>query len=319
MDNRLRVTAHLLEAPSGRPLWAERFEGDGADVFSFQDRITASVAGIVEPTVRQAEIERVRRKPSSRLDAYDYYLKALPLFQEPGHEHHGDAIALLRISMDLDPTFALPRAYAAWIHERRISLREPPLGNNDREVAIELARSALALDGEDAVVRVMCAWVLFRLADDETAVEAVRRAVADNPNNVLVLHLASTVLGLYGVADESFAHNVRAYELSPRSREAYLFLQSIGAAELMRGNNEAAVDWCLKSLATFNDWLFTYITLVAAYCNLGRMDDARMMLRRVRELSPNLTMQTVEDNVARYDAYADAVIPALRKAGLPEQ
>ncbi|HEY0034935.1 MAG TPA: winged helix-turn-helix domain-containing protein [Devosia sp.] len=319
MGDQLRVNAQLVEVPSGKSLWAERYQGSSADVFSFQDRITASVAGIVEPKVRQAEIERVRRKPTDRLDAYEFYLRALPLFQEPGHERHGEAIMFLRSSMELDPSFALPRAYSAWIYERRISLRESPLGNNDRDVAIELARSALALGGEDAVVRVMCAWVLFRLADDLTAVQAVRRAAADNPNNVLVLHLASAVLGLYGAADETYTLNVRAYELSPGSPEAYLFLQSIGAAELMRGNNEAAVDWCFKSLATFNDWLFTYITLVAAYYNLGRMDEARAMLRRVRELSPNLTMKTVEDNVAQYDAYADAVIPALREAGLPER
>ena len=112
---------------------------------------------------------------------------------------------------------------------------------------------------------------------------------------------------------------MRAYELSPGSPEAYLFLQAIGAAELERGNNEAAIAWCLKSLATFNEWLFTYITLVAAYANLDRMDEARGMLAHVRELSPHLTMKVVEDNVAREDAFADAVIPGLRKAGLLER
>ena len=42
-------------------------------------------------------------------------------------------------------------------------------------------------------------------------------------------------------------------------------------------------------------------------------------LKRVRELNPNLTMKIIEDNVAKIDAYADAVIPGLRKAGLPER
>jgi adenylate cyclase len=97
-----------------------------------------------------------------------------------------------------------------------------------------------------------------------------------------------------------------------------MFLQSIAASELERGNYEAAIAWGLKSLATFNDWLFTHITLVAAYANLDRMEEARAALRRVREISPHLTMKVIEDNVARQDAYADAVIPGLRKAGLPE-
>jgi hypothetical protein len=98
-----------------------------------------------------------------------------------------------------------------------------------------------------------------------------------------------------------------------------MFLQAIGASELQRGNSEAAIAWCLKSLATFNEWLFTCITLVAAYANLDRMDEARAMLARVRELNPHLTMKIIEDNVAREDAYADAVSPGLRKAGLPER
>jgi TolB-like protein len=319
MGDRLRVTAQLLDAQSGAHLWAEKYDGATADIFAFQDRITESVVGVIEPTIRKAEIDRARRKPATNLDAYDLFLRALPLFQAPGHQGHAEAIALLLRSADLDPGFALPRAYAAWIYERRISMREPPLGNNDREAAIELARSALALDGSDALVRAISGWVLYRLADDVTAVEAVRQAVRDNPNNLIVLMLAAAAVGLYGLADEDFSYNARAYELSPGAPEAYLFLSGMAGSELLRGNNDAAIAWGLKALATFNEWLFTYITLVAAYANLDRMDEAREALRHVRELSPHLTMKIIEDNVARVDAYADAVIPGLRKAGLPER
>ncbi|MEO6013233.1 MAG: winged helix-turn-helix domain-containing protein [Devosia sp.] len=318
MAERLRVTAQLIDASSGTQLWAERYDGALADVFSFQDRITENVVAIIEPTIRKAEIERVRRKPAANLDAYDLFLKALPLFYAPGPEGHANAMALFHRSAALDPSFASPRAYAAWIYERRISMRHPPLGNNDRQEALDLARSALAQGGGDPLIIVICAWVLFRLAGDPTAVQAVRRALEDNPNHVLVLHLATAVLGMAGLADEAFKHNLRAYELSPSSPESYQFLQGIGAAELQRGNNEEAIGWCLKSLATFNDWLFTYITLVAAYVNLDRMDEARSALQRVRELHPTLTMRAIEDDVAQQDGFADAVIPGLRKAGLPE-
>ena len=93
----------------------------------------------------------------------------------------------------------------------------------------------------------------------------------------------------------------------------------MGGTELERGNYEAAIEWSLKSLATFNDWFFTYVTLTAAYACLDRMDDARAMLSRVRELSPHLTIKMIEDGRAVKDAFADVVIPALRKAGLPER
>jgi tetratricopeptide (TPR) repeat protein len=162
--------------------------------------------------------------------------------------------------------------------------------------------------------------VLYRAANDPAGVEALRQAVAENPNNVTILSLAAAAIGFPDPgSDESFALLARAYELSPGAPEAYQLLSMMGATELERGNYEAAIEWSLKSLATFNDWLFTYITLTCAYAHLDRMDDARAMLRRVRELSPHLTIKVIEEGRAIEDAYADAVVPGLRKAGLPER
>src|SRR5580698_6992260 len=76
--SRLRVSAQLVEAETGAHLWADKFDGELKDVFDFQDRITDSVVGIVEPSVRRSEIERSRRKRPENLDAYDLYLRALP-------------------------------------------------------------------------------------------------------------------------------------------------------------------------------------------------------------------------------------------------
>jgi TolB-like protein/Tfp pilus assembly protein PilF len=318
MGERLRVTAQLLDALSGVQLWAERYDGTLADVFSFQDRITEAVAGTIEPAIRKAEIERARRKPAQNLDAYDLYLRAHPMVMAAGTDGHAEAIALLNRAAELDPGFALPPAYAAIVYTQRISLRAPPLGNNDAATAIELARRALALDGGDPLVRALCAWVLFRVDDDLTAVEAARRAVEDNPNHLAVLQHAAAVVGMHGAQEESFRYHARAYELSPGAPEAYDSLFGMASCELIMGNNEAAIDWALKSLATFNDLLFVHIALTAAYANLDRMDEAHASLRKVRELSPHLTIKLIEDGAAKHDTFADAVLPGLRKAGLPE-
>ena len=69
--NRLRVTAQLVDTETGAHLWANRYDGDKEDVFDFQDRITDSVVGIVEPNVQRSEIERARRKTPDSLNAYD--------------------------------------------------------------------------------------------------------------------------------------------------------------------------------------------------------------------------------------------------------
>ena len=76
--NRVRITVQLLEAETGAHLWADKFDGALEDVFELQDQITDRVVGIVEPSLRQSEIEHSRRKRPENLDAYDLYLRALP-------------------------------------------------------------------------------------------------------------------------------------------------------------------------------------------------------------------------------------------------
>jgi TolB-like protein len=319
MGDRLRVTAQLSDARSAAQLWAERYDGAAAEIFSFQDHITGSVAGRIEPTIRLAEIERVRRKPPQSLDAYDWFLKAMPLVHAPGAEGHPEALALLERAAKLDPEFALPPAYAAWIYEKRFSLRAPPLGPHDRESCIELARLAMTLGRHDPLVRAICGYLLYRVGDEPSALQAVRQAAKENPYNVSILQLAGMSVGvIHGAVDEGYDYCARAYDLSPGAPEAYQFLQAMASMELMRGNAEAAIELGLRVLATFNDWLFTYILLTAAYATLDRMDEARAMLRRLRELNPKLTIKLLEGNLASEHAFADVAMVGLRKAGLPE-
>jgi TolB-like protein len=317
MGDRLRVTAQLLDATSNAPLWADRYDGELADIFTFQDRITESVVGVIEPTIRRAEIERARRKPAANVDAYDLYLKALPMVYGPGPEHHAEAIELLNRAIELDPGFALPRAYAAIVYESRMSLRVPPLGDRDKEICVELARSALALGGGDPLVRALCAYLLFRVEHDVSALEGLRAAVRENPNNVLILTAAADGVGVDGALDESIGYHKRAYALSPGSNEAYWNLFGLGASYFSLGNYEEAIEWCLKSLGTFNDLIYSYICLACSYAALDRLDDAGAMVRRVRELNPALTIKLIEDGAQ--DPFAVAIIPWLRKVGFPER
>ena len=112
--SRVRVTAQLVEAETGAHLWADKFDGELKDVFDFQDRITDSVVGIVEPSVRRSEIERSRRKRPESLDAYDLYLRALPLMTTISVADAPAAAALLRDALRLDPNLAVAHAYLSW-------------------------------------------------------------------------------------------------------------------------------------------------------------------------------------------------------------
>src|SRR5262249_11815308 len=94
--NRVRITGQLIDTGTGAHIWADRFDGALDDIFELQDQVASSVAGAIEPRLRQSEIERAIRKPTKSLDAYDLYLRALALRGRPNAESVPEAIALLK-------------------------------------------------------------------------------------------------------------------------------------------------------------------------------------------------------------------------------
>ena len=113
----------------------------------------------------------------------------------------------------------------------------------------------------------------------------------------------------------------RAYELSPGGpRGLRRSLRHGGSSELVHAATTRRRSGGASSRSRpSTTLLFTYITLTAAYANLDRMDEARAHLRKVREISPHLTIKLIIDGAAKEDSFAWAVIPGLRKTGLPER
>ncbi len=112
--NRVRITGQLIEAENGRHVWADRFDGTLDDVFELQDRITESIVWAIEPSLRRAELERVRVKPTSNLQAYDLLLRALPGLM-PGSTIAGkdEALSFIRRALEMDPRFSQAKALGA--------------------------------------------------------------------------------------------------------------------------------------------------------------------------------------------------------------
>jgi adenylate cyclase len=75
--NRIRVTAQLVEAETGKHVWAERYDRDLADIFAMQDEITEAVTIAIAPAIAEAEQQRAMRKPPGSLDAWAAYQRGL--------------------------------------------------------------------------------------------------------------------------------------------------------------------------------------------------------------------------------------------------
>jgi adenylate cyclase len=99
--DRLRISAQLIEADNGTHLWAERYDRPLDDIFAVQDEITMCVVGAIEPSLRKAEIDRVRRQRPSNLNAYDLVLRSLPFVYALMPKHAENAIPLLRDALPI--------------------------------------------------------------------------------------------------------------------------------------------------------------------------------------------------------------------------
>ena len=105
--SRVRITGQLIEAATGGHLWADKFDGALEDVFGLQDQITTSVVGVIAPTLQQAEIERARKKPTDRLDSYDFYLRGMALANGHGKGRSlAEAREFFRKAFELDQNMA---------------------------------------------------------------------------------------------------------------------------------------------------------------------------------------------------------------------
>src|SRR5438094_942304 len=85
--NRVRITGQLIDAATGNHIWADRFDGALDDIFDLQDQVASSVAGAIEPKLRQSEIERAARKPTESLDAYALNPNCAHAWMAKGHLH----------------------------------------------------------------------------------------------------------------------------------------------------------------------------------------------------------------------------------------
>jgi TolB-like protein len=118
--NTLRISCVLIDATSGKHIWAERYDGAMEDVFDLQDRITSSVVATVGPKILTAEIARAQAKPTDNPSAYDLYLRAIAISSEPTESSLNQALELVHRAIAADPLFSYAYGFVAFAHWTRI-------------------------------------------------------------------------------------------------------------------------------------------------------------------------------------------------------
>lgn len=316
--NKVRLTAQLVDGSTGAQLWAHSFDGTLDDIFDMQDRVTSSVAAAIEPGIDKAEkLRSLRERPGSTA-VYDLYLRAMEKLGSLRPEHSADGLRLLDQVIALDPDFTKAVAMAAWGYEYRLHMGLPPLGADDMEKCLKLARHALAHADDDAVVIAHCGVILQLCAHEwEQGLRTIERAVSINPMMVATQFFGGVGHLKGGSLDQALVYFQRAIELDPGHGENAL--AGIGHVHLSRGDFEAALEWGARALAADSNFGWPHWLPIAANAHLGHLDEARYALERYREIFPDATLSRIRIGQAmREPQRAALLIDGLHLAGLPE-
>jgi adenylate cyclase len=281
--HRVRVTAQLIDAISGAHVWAERYDRDLIDVFAVQDEITASVAGIIEPALAEAEQQRVLRKPPERLDAWEAYQRGLWHFYKYAPEENKTALAFFRQAIALDPNFApghygyaLALQWDVWHFSTRPFLEV-------QGTAREEAHIAVSLDDKDAMAHAVLAHMMMWGSEWEAAIAQARTAVVLNPNSAFVISMLGCVLGFGGYRDEALARLQQAMRASPHDPLTWLWMIWRACFELHSRDFAAAVQTLREVVRLRPGYRAPYELLAASLAYLGRLDEARAALEHSRD------------------------------------
>ena len=316
VSNRVRVTAQLIEAETGGHVWADRYDRTLDDIFAIQDELTMSVVAAIEPSLRQAEIERVKRERPDNLDAYDLVLRAIPHVYPAMPDGAAKALPLLESAIDLEPDYALAHGFAAWCHE--ILFARGGGREENRLGATRHAHAAIAHGRDDAIALSLGGFVMGLVAHDRSvARQAFEAALALSPSCALTYILGSVVMVFAGDADRSIEWGERALRLSPFDPMSYAPWLSIALGRFARREYEAAAEAAHKVFQANPYWSTAHFLLAATHAKLGRLDAAKSAAQRVLELQPGYT---ISGTCAAFDIHPSIAVPlseALSLAGLP--
>jgi adenylate cyclase len=314
---KVRITGQLIDAVTGAHMWADRFERDLTDVFALQDEVTIAVVSAIEPKLVQTEIAIAARRGPEDLTAYDYYLRAIPQYYPATREGNAEAIRLAHRALELDSRFASVAALAGVCHMQNILWGYAIDPQYDRKEAIRLSRLALSIDDDDPDTLAWAALIsAFMVADRESEIEMVDRAVALNPNSFNAWHCRGWIYRNAGLPEEAIRSFERAVRRSPVDPRLQFTFAGIGMAFIELGRFDEAIV-AGKRAQRYNPFFSsTYRCLASAFAHLGRDAEAREAAARLAELDPAFTISAW---IARGgQSNSKLMIEGLRKAGLPE-
>jgi adenylate cyclase len=314
---RIRVIMRLIDSVTRQNLWGDSYDGEPADLFGLQDRITDGVTRGILPSIRRAEIDRAQRKRPEELDAYGLTMRAFPLALAANPDGARRALELLNRAMEIDPDYALAAALAAWCHGQLVMHNGTQRPADERARALLLAERAGILDSDDPLVLTARCAVHTMARQLDIADALLARVLARDPTSAWVWERSGWLKTFAGEPETAIQHFRRAISLDPSGASNANRFVGIGSAHFHAGRYDQGALWMRQALLEQPATVWVNRTLAVSYSRLGQRVAALDSLDAFRRYCPDVTIGQVVASIPFTNDFLDRVAEGLSDLGLP--
>jgi len=314
-EDRVRISAQLIDAITGKYLWAERWDRDLADIFSLQDEITKKIITSLNVKLLKGEDARRWAQSTDNLEAYLKYLEGLKIHQRHTKDNNLRGRQMLKEVIALDPNFLTAYNQLAVTHIVDASYGWAESRDKSLKAAEELAHKILSIDDSFAGAYIILGDVYNQRGEIEKGIALTRKGVALAPNSANPhAWLGIALLNVEGKAEETIEEFKIARRLNPFTPNWILNYSAV--AYRLNGEYEKAIEILQKAIKSSADAWLSHFELAACYGLLGREEEARAVAAEVLKIRPNFLISMLHDHAYGDKANKERTINVLRKAGL---
>jgi len=315
-DDKVRITAQLIDATTGRHKWSERYDRDLGDIFAIQDDITMAIAKALNIELIEGEQARLWQKDTTtNLKAYLKYLEGRKYFLRLTKEDNTRSRQLLEEALALDPDYANAYAVLGWVHWLDARYGWVESRAESIKIAFQYAQKAIELNDTLDMAHRLIGGVYVLKRQHEKAITQAERAIAINPNGASNNVNIAGALGLAGRWEEGLGYAKKAIRLSPFPPVIYFWV--LGRAYFMTGQYDKAVETFKKAVHVNPDYLVAHAFLAASYSSIDRQAEAAAEADEVLRINPKFTLESYAKTLPyKNKVDIERYVAALRKAGL---
>jgi len=314
-EDKVRITAQLVDAQTGHHLWAERYDRNLKDIFEVQDEITKNIITALNVQLTEGEQARLYAKGTANLNAYLKAKEAEWYYLQSTKDGLLKAKQLSEEAIALDPNYAYAYGTLSMFHGLSIFLGMSKSPQDSLQLAIELCQKAIALDDSLAIVHAGLGYWLAVARQYDKAVAEGERAIALAPNSADVIYNYASILCYVGRFEEAIPLFREALRLNPMPPNSYY--RHFGMTLREAGHYGEAIAITKKAIEKEPDDLLAHVGLIVHYTYEGRMDEARAAAREVLRLDHNFSADQFGKVLPIKDQAVTArIIESLKKAGL---